>query len=121
MRNIIILLIVLFFHISGFSVLAEENESSITRREASQGMEIIQIGQGQQLLVPKGAKIRRIGAQIVVEDTMESIVNRVTELEGRIQSLEAKNADMEQQIANLNEHAAKDNVFYDSSAGAGRS
>jgi prefoldin subunit 5 len=71
--------------------------------------------------VPKGAKIRRIGAQIVVEDTMESIVNRITELEGRIQSLEAKNADMEQQITNLNERAAKNNVFYDSSAGAGRS
>lgn len=69
--------------------------------EVPEGMEVITIGGGGQLIVPKGAKIKQVGAQVIVEGTKEYTARMVSELTARITQLEKSQQDLLQEISKL--------------------
>lgn len=57
-------------------------------QEVPEGMEIVNVTAGHRLFVPKGAKIKKIGAQIIVESDTEYMSRRFEENEQRFQKIE---------------------------------
>ncbi|MBN1405378.1 MAG: hypothetical protein JW946_02540 [Candidatus Omnitrophica bacterium] len=94
MKHIFIIFSLIIFTAVSF---AQENDSE----EASSGMEIIQVGNGQKLFVPKGTKIRRVGAQLILEDNAEYVATRISGLEARIEKLEAQGEELKQNVQDL--------------------
>ncbi len=70
-------------------------------QEIPQGMEIVNITAGHRLFVPKGAKIKKIGAQIIVENDTEYMSRRFEENEQRFIEIEARLETLIEQIANI--------------------
>lgn len=58
--------------------------------EIPAGMEIIQVGDGQRLYLPKGTKTKRVGAQLILEDNSEYTAKKFSEIEIDIKALQAK-------------------------------
>lgn len=69
-----------------FYCIAKEDK----KEEIPAGMEIIQVGDGQRLYVPKGTKTKRIGAQLILEDNSEYVAKRFSEIEEDIKKLRAE-------------------------------
>ena len=85
---------IFLFLISG--AIAEDNTKAV---EVPDGMEVVPIGGGgSQLVVPKGAKIRKVGAQIIVEGTKEYMSRMVSTLEERITKLEESQATLKKEV-----------------------
>ena len=66
-----------------------------------EGMEAIRIGGSGWLIVPKGAKTRKVGAQIIVEGTKEYMSRRFEEIDQRFEELEKKQQDQLKEIESL--------------------
>ena len=97
---LIFLFIILNFIFSNISAQAEDNNS--TPQDPPKGMEIINIGPaGQQLVLPQGTKMRKVGAQLMIEDNAQYIATRIWNLEKRMKELELSNADFKKQLEEL--------------------
>ncbi|TAN62760.1 hypothetical protein EPN16_00935 [bacterium] len=84
----------IFYAISG---IAKEDK----KEEIPAGMEIIRIGDGQRLYLPKGTKTKRVGAQLILEDNSEYVAKRFSEMEIDIKALQAKIEAQEIEIEQL--------------------
>ena len=67
------------------------------------GMESIQVTGGYRLLVPQGAKIRHIGAQILVEDDKEYFSRRFYEISQEVEDLKNQVKQLQNDITMLKE------------------
>jgi len=76
-------------------------DDSANQQDPLVGMEIIKVGQGEELLVPKGTKTHKIGAQLFIEDRAESIMNQIVALEKRLHELELANLELKKEILEL--------------------
>ncbi len=65
------------------------------------GMEMIEVTGGYKLLVPKGAKIQKVGSQIVVENQQEYLSRRLEEHEERFKKIEELVEGLKKQIEEL--------------------
>ncbi|MFA6378263.1 MAG: hypothetical protein WCX16_00595 [Candidatus Omnitrophota bacterium] len=72
------------------------------------GMENIQVTPGFQMLVPQGAKIRRVGAQIIVEDDKEYFSRRLYESSQDIEDLKDQCKQLQDRVNQLEEKAKSD-------------
>lgn len=71
--------------------------------EVPEGMEAVTIGGSAQLIIPKGAKTRKVGAQIIVEGTKEYMSRRFEEMEARFAKLEATLDELSKELQSLRE------------------
>ena len=72
----------------------DHNSDPKKDNDVPEGMEVIQVTGGYKLIVPKGAKIKKIGAQIIVEGTREYMSRRFTDMENRLAKLEKAQDDL---------------------------
>ena len=106
MRKLNIIIFVFTFFFSGSVVFAQsETNQEIPKTKSNQpipeGMEAVQIGGSAQLIVPKGAKTRKVGAQIIVEGTKEYMSRRFFEMEKRLAEIEKRQDEMAKEIGTL--------------------
>jgi len=82
----------LFFCLTFFSLpaFAQDKVVKETGDNIPVGMESVQVTGGYQLLIPQGAKIRRIGAQIIVEDDREYLSRRFYEISQDVEALKTQ-------------------------------
>ena len=73
-RNL--LLAILF--LPAAAAFAQDNTP--TPKEIPVGMEEVRLGSGATLIVPKGAKIREVGSQVIVEGTKEYMSRKFSEM-----------------------------------------
>ena len=78
MRKLVHVLPIIFF---ASITLAFAQENTPTPKEIPIGMEEVRLGSGATLIVPKGAKTREIGSQVIVEGTKEYMSRRFYELD----------------------------------------
>lgn len=90
------LLLMLLFLFSGVFVFAQNNNRKIPK-----GMEAIKIGASGELIVPKGALTRKVGAQIIVEGSKEYMSRRFEEMEERFSSVEKNQTALREEIESL--------------------
>jgi cell division protein FtsB len=102
---VFLLFIVLNFFIG--SISAEASDSNAEQKETFlPGMETKVIGsQGQRLYLPRGTKLRKIGAQLIIEDNAEYVADRLWILKNRIKQLETENEELKKQIQDLKNKA----------------
>lgn len=122
MRHIKIFFLILFLLASGSFVIAQDEpkqEVMVNKADLKipEGMEAIQIGGSAKLIVPKGAKTRKVGAQIIVEGTKEYMARRFAELDKRITELEKREELLKKEIdalkkttPNKKENKASENI-----------
>lgn len=94
--------VTIFILISSFSVIAFAQSNT---QKIPPGMEIVEIeGSGSgQLIVPKGAKTRKVGAQIIVEGTKEYMSRRFYEMEEKFALIERNQEELKQEVRELKE------------------
>ncbi len=67
------------------------------------GMESVQVSGGYRLLIPQGAKIRRVGAQIIVEDDREYLSRRFYEISQDVENLRSQVKQLQDDMSMLKE------------------
>ena len=70
-------------------------------QEVPEGMEAVQIGGSGWLIIPKGAKTHKVGAQIIVEGVKEYMSRRFEETDQRLEKIERSLADLSKEIETL--------------------
>ena len=99
------IIIVLFL---SSSVFAQQDQSvSAQGGDVPPGMEVVNVTGGYRLIVPEGAKTRRVGAQIIVEGDKEYYSRRFHELAQEIADLKAQVEKLQQQVSELQKNAEK--------------
>ena len=101
--------LIFLFVLSVPSLYAEETvqntygvNTNTIQHEVPEGMEAISVGGGGgQLIVPKGAKTRKVGAQIIVEGTKEYMSRMVQEMSIRLDEMEKKQEELLAEIETL--------------------
>ena len=89
---------IFIFFFSAIIVFAQSNNS----QKIPEGMEVIKIGGGGgQLIVPKGAKTRQVGAQIIVEGTKEYMSRMIYEMGERLTKIEKSQEDLKKEVETL--------------------
>ena len=117
MKSLKICTFVFVFFFLQTTVFAQ-NEERLTSQEIPQrtgpeipyGMEEIQIGGSAKLIVPKGAKTRKVGAQIIVEGTKEYMSRRFLETDERLEKIEKQQLELQEQIKALEEAGIKEHA-----------
>ena len=94
MKKLKISILIFIFSISAISAYGQ----SAFNREVPQGMEAVQIGGSGWLIVPKGAKTRKVGAQIIVEGSKEYMSRRFFEVEERLGKIEKNQDDIKKEL-----------------------
>jgi len=94
-----------FFSFVLFSpiVFAQNQKTSEEGTGIPVGMESIQVSGGYRLLVPQGAKIRRVGAQIIVEDDREYNSRRFYEISQSVEDLKTQLKQLQDDVKTLTE------------------
>ena len=92
-----IFILVFMFMVPLISVFAQ---NSVTQKIPI-GMESVQIGADGHLIVPKGAKTRMVGAQIIVEGTKEYMSRRFFEMEERFERIEKNQEEIKKEMEAL--------------------
>ena len=99
---------ILFISIFIFSILTiSAHGQSIFNREVPEGMEAVRIGGSGWLIVPQGAKTRRVGAQIIVEGSKEYMSRRFFEIEERLGKIEKTQDDLKKDLDALKDLMAR--------------
>ncbi|MDD5466098.1 MAG: hypothetical protein PHP73_07175 [Candidatus Omnitrophica bacterium] len=101
MNKICIILLFIALNLLVTNTPAKANNDNSNQQKPPSGMEIITVGDGQQLILPKGTKMRKIGAQLIIEDNAEYVSERIWDLEKRIKRLESANEELKKQIQEL--------------------
>jgi len=94
-RILIIWFFILFFHVI---VVFAQSESI---QKIPLGMEKINKTGSGQVIVPKGAKTRKVGAHIIVESDREYMSRRFFEMEERFKKLEKDNEELRKEVREL--------------------
>lgn len=97
MRKSAFLFLIALFIFYAFSGIAKEDK----KEEIPAGMEMIQVGDGQKLYVPKGTKTKRVGAQLILEDNSEYTAKKFSEIESVIKTLQARIEEQKIEIEQL--------------------
>ncbi|GEM_PF-254388 len=103
MKNKTILCFIFMLLVPAVVSLAEDEAVS----KIPQGMEEIQITGSAKLIVPKGAKTKKVGAQIIVEGTKEYMSRRFSEMDDQLKQIEKKIADLQSKLNTLSNTAAQ--------------
>lgn len=98
MYKLRILGFLLVFLFVNAAVYAQEDKPNI---EIPEGMEAVQIGGSGWLIVPKGAKTRKVGSQIIVEGVKEYMSRRFEETDNRLKNIETMLADLTKEVEAL--------------------
>ena len=103
-------LIFLSFSTIGFSQ-TEDNINQETLRESEisstsnvvipKGMEVVTIGSGGKRIVPKGAIVRKVGSQIIIEGSKEYMSRKFEEADARFTRIEKANDELKKEIEAL--------------------
>lgn len=102
---ILILFIALNLLVTNISAKAEDTS---TPQDPPKGMEITNVGPaGQQLILPKGTKMHKVGAQLLIEDNAQYIATRIWNLEKRMKELELTNEEIKKQLEELKKSLPK--------------
>ncbi|MDD5466056.1 MAG: hypothetical protein PHP73_06955 [Candidatus Omnitrophica bacterium] len=101
MSKIFIILLFILLNPLVTNIPAEANDDNTDQQEPPSGMEIVTVGNGQQLVLPKGTKMRKIGAQLIIEDNAEYVAERIWNLEKRVKKLEETNEELKKQVQEL--------------------
>ena len=86
-------LIFLFLWVASLTWAQNQKKEEKENSDVPEGMEVIHVTNGYRLIVPEGAKTRRIGAQIIVEGTKEYMSRRLHDMENRLTTLEKSQED----------------------------
>ncbi len=78
-----------------------EGQRISSNLEIPEGMEEVQIGGSGKLVVPQGAKTRKVGAQVIVEGTKEYMARRFKETDERLKALEDQQTQILKEIEEL--------------------
>ncbi len=97
MKKSKIIIFICMFCILTMSAYAQ----STLNREIPEGMEAVQIGGSGWLIVPQGAKTRKVGAQIIVEGSKEYMSRRFFEMDERFEKIEKNQEDLKKEIGAL--------------------
>lgn len=97
MHRPILVIFILVFFLSAIVVFAQNTNTP----KIPEGMEAVAIGGSAQLIIPKGAKTRKVGAQIIVEGTKEYMARRFEEMEQRLAKMEKDQEDLKKKIQSL--------------------
>lgn len=88
----------------------KEKEAMIQKSEDTPpGMELIKVGNGQEILVPQGTKIRRIGAQLILQDTSAYFAEKFIGMENHFMKIEESLQGLEQRIKDLEKETQQEN------------
>lgn len=101
MNKICVILLLIASNLLTADIPVKAGGDDTNQQEAPGGMEIITVGGGQQLILPKGTKMRRVGAQLIIEDNAEYVSERLWDLEKRIKKLESADEELKKQIQEL--------------------
>lgn len=84
------------------NVFAQQDQDPVAQGgDVPEGMEVIQVTGGYRLIVPQGAKTRRVGAQIIVEGDKEYYSRRFYELSQEIADLRTQVEELKRQVGEL--------------------
>ena len=72
---------------------------STLNREIPEGMEAVRIGGSGWLIVPQGAKTRKVGAQIIVEGSKEYMSRRFLEMNERFEKIEKNQEALQKELS----------------------
>lgn len=97
MRKSAFLFLIPFFIFCTLPGIAKEGK----KEEIPAGMEMIQVGDGQRLYLPKGTKTKRVGAQLILEDNSEYVAKKFSEIEIDIKALQVKIEEQKTEIERL--------------------
>ena len=75
-------------------------------QEIPEGMEAVQIGGSAWLIIPQGAKTRKVGAQIIVEGSKEYMSRRFFKMEERLGRIEKNQDDLKKEVDALKDLVA---------------
>ncbi len=109
MEKIKIYLLILFILIAVPWVFAQTQSANAPK--IPEGMEEIQLGGSAKLIVPKGAKTRKVGAQVIVEGTKEFMSRKIYELNARLEKLEKRQTQLENDIKTLKPKPKSAQIF----------
>ncbi len=93
----------------------DQNVQAVKDEDIPAGMEAVQVTPGYRMIVPEGAKTRRVGAQIIVEgdkeyysrrfheisQDIEGLQNSINTLTGQVEVLKDETKEQKQFIGNL--------------------
>ncbi|MDD3374371.1 MAG: hypothetical protein PHY73_01435 [Candidatus Omnitrophica bacterium] len=89
------------------------NPKEANLKDVPLGMEAVEITDGSRVVVPMGAKVEKVGAQIIVEKDAEYFSRRFYEIMQEIESLKESVLVLQGQVEKLNqtteEHKQSDN------------
>ena len=92
----------IFIPIFMFSILTScAYGQSTFNQKVPEGMEAVRIGGSGWLIVPQGAKTRKVGAQIIVEGSKEYMSRRFFEMDKRLEKMEKDQEDLKREIDDL--------------------
>lgn len=94
---------------NGKTEYGETNVSLDTKDSAIDvppGMELRNMG-GLKMIVPEGAKVRKRGSLLIMEEADEYAARNIYEMRGRLRGLESRQIDLEKELADLREAVAK--------------
>lgn len=90
---------------SSFVFAQQDPSANVQGGDVPEGMEVVNVTGGYRLIVPEGAKTRRVGAQIIVEGDKEYYSRRFHELAQEIADLKAQLEKLQQQVSALQKNA----------------
>ena len=97
---------ILFVSILGF----QARSAGAAEPAVPAGMQAVQVTGGYRIVVPEGAKITRVGAQIIVEPDKEYFSRRIYELSQEIAELKEQIKILQDQVAELKEQLRAKNT-----------
>jgi hypothetical protein len=98
MKKMKLLLFIIFPVFLAVFVMAQEDKKE---ENVPLGMEIMEIGQAK-LLVPKDIKFHKEGDLVVLENSAEYVARRLSEMEERLEKIEAKEKELSEKLEQLN-------------------
>jgi len=98
-------LILVFILVFSATAIAAEKDKE---KEIPPGMEIVSAGDGHEMMVPEGTKIRKEGSVLIVENIGEYVARRLRNIQEQIMKM----AELEERILKIeaNEEALKKEV-----------
>ena len=108
MKESKIYIFIFLFFFSGIFVFAQSEEKKQNpvyeiKQEIPEGMEAVQIGGSAQLIIPKGAKTKKVGAQIIVEGTKEYMSRRFSEIDAQIEQIKKTQEAITEELKTLSD------------------
>ena len=108
MKESKIYIFIFLFFFSGIFVFAQSEEKKQNpayeiKQEIPEGMEAVQIGGSAQLIIPRGAKTKKVGAQIIVEGTKEYMSRRFSEIDAQIEQIKKTQEAITEELKTLSD------------------